>query len=200
MSQTYFGQIIPVSGLNLGFAGKVSRLGERVVTSRQVLSTTPNAIAFGAPVVIIPNGSGGGDTVVSVADYVLSAGSGGQGGTFTAAKLAGVAIAEVLTQTNYTASLSPYTAQSGSYIQGNMCELLERGSITVPINVGTPASQGTVYVRVAANASIPAGVVGGFEAAADGSNTVALTNVVFRTGVLDSNNVAEITLLSRVAA
>lgn len=188
-----FGQVIPVTGLNLGFPGKISRLGDRVIASRPVLSTTANPIAFGSGCVIIPT-AGGGDTVQSIADFIAG------GGTFTAAKFAGVAISEVLTNPSFTSMLTPYAPTTGSYVQGQMAELLERGSIAVTINVGTPVSQAPVYVRVALNASIPAGVVGGFEAAADGANTVQLTNVVFRTGLIDSNNIAEITLQSRVAA
>jgi hypothetical protein len=189
-----FGAVIPVTGLNLGFVGQVTRLGERVITSRPVLSTAALNINFGDPVVIIPNGSGGGDTYQSVADFI------GQGGTFTAAKFAGVANREVKTNLSYTSLGNTGTPQIGSYAPNEMAEALERGSILVKINVGTPVSQGTVYVRTTLNGAIPAGLVGGFEAAADGSNTVALTGVVFRTGVLDANSTAEITLLNRVAA
>lgn len=188
-----FGATIPVTGLNNGFIGQISRTGERVVTSRPVLSTTPNPIPFGAPVVIIPT-AGGGDSYQSVADFIAGA------GVFTAAKFAGVAVREVKTNLSYLALETLGTPQIGSYAQNEMAEALERGSINVQVNVGAPASQGPVYIRIALNGAIPAGVVGGFEAAADGANTIQLTNVVFRTGVLDSNNVAEITLLNRVAA
>jgi hypothetical protein len=96
--------------------------------------------------------------------------------------------------------VNPDSPQNGGYAPGTLCEAAERGSIPVVINVGTPQSQGQVYMRVALNGAIPAGVIGGLEAAADGANTVALPGVVFRTGVLDANNVAEITLKSRSAA
>jgi hypothetical protein len=192
-----FGQVIPVTGPYLGFPGKVTRLGKRGITARQVLATTPNNIPFGMPVVIIPT-AGGGDTVVSVVDYV-GTGSGQQSGTFTAAKLAGVAIAEVTSNINYASYLS-LAPSVGFYAPGLICEFLEEGSIAVQINNGTPASQGIVYVRIALNGAIPAGVIGDFEAVADGANTVALSGVIFRTGVLDANNMAEITLLNRVAA
>jgi hypothetical protein len=50
-----------------------------------------------------------------------------------------------------------------------MAGILERGSIPVTINNGTPVSQNPVFVRTALNGAIPAGVVGGFEAVADGT-------------------------------
>jgi hypothetical protein len=144
------------------------------------------------PVVIVPDSTGG--TYQNVKDYIVG------GGTFTAAKFAGVAVRNVKTQLVYSSLSTVQTTLVGQYAQGTIAEALERGSVTVKINNGTPASQGVVYVRVVANGSIPAGVVGGFEAVADSTNTVALTNVVFRTGVVDANGVAEITLVSRVAA
>jgi len=92
---------------------------------------------------------------------------------------------------------------AGSYAPGTLAEVLEEGSITVNITVGTGiASQGPVFVRTALNGAIPAGIVGDLEAQADGGNTVSLATVgvVFRTGVLDGNNTAEITIRNRVAA
>ncbi|MEC2131680.1 hypothetical protein P9G84_22400 [Brevibacillus centrosporus] len=108
----------------------------------------------------------------------------------TAATFAGVAVREVKQTTDYFAS-------QGYYSPGHTCDVIERGSVTVVCNVGTPTAGGDVYVRVAANAAIPTGVIGGFEAAADGSNTVKLTGVKWKTGKLDPNKVAEITILSR---
>lgn len=187
-----FGGVIPVKALNLGFLGNVSRLGERVIAARQVLTTTPNPIYFGSPVIIVPDSTGG--TYQSVSDFIAGAGA------FTAAKFAGVAVRNVKTMLQYTAWGNVQNPLIGQFAPGQMAEVLERGSITVQINNGTPVVQGPVFVRILANAGIPAGVVGGFEAVADGTNTVQLTGVVFRTGVVDANNVSEITLLSRVAA
>lgn len=186
-----FGQTIPVTGPYIGFPGKISRLGERVVAARQVLSTTPNPIPFGAPVVLVGDASGG--TWQSVADFIAG------GGTFAAANFAGVAIAEVDSALTYPATPGQQTL--GSYAPALMAEVLERGSVTVQLNVtGSPVAGGPVYVRKTANGAIPAGIVGGFEGAADGANNIQLTGVVFRTGAVDSNGMAEITLLNRVAA
>ncbi len=195
-----FGQVIPVAGLNYGFPGNVSRLGDPLVVSKPVLNGTPDNIQAGQPVVVIPI-TGGGDAVVNVYDYILSSASGGQGGTFTAAKFAGVAIREVKTLLSYP--VNPDVPQTMSYAPNQDCGILVRGTITVVINNGTPSSQGTVYVRKTANTgSFPNGVVGGFEAAVSdsSSNCVALTNVAFKDGAIDANNVAEITILERQAA
>lgn len=187
-----FGGVIPVTGLNLGFLGNVSRLGERVITARLVLATTPNPIKFGDAVVIVPDSTGG--TYQNVNDFIVG------GGTFTAAKFAGIAVRNVRTQLIYQTLTTVQTIFVGQYNPGEIAEALERGSCTVKVNNGTPVSQAPVFVRTIYNAAIPAGVVGGIEAVADGTNTVSLPTVVFRTGVLDANGVAEITLQTRVAA
>lgn len=195
---TSFGAVIPVTGLNLGFVGQVTRLGKRGIAARPVLASTPNAIPFGAPVVIIPGAAQALDAYQSVKDFI--AGS----GTFTAARFAGVCNREV--KTNLTTFNAPYTPPGvatfiGSYAPGTMCEAIEEGSVTVAIPVGAPISQAPVWVRTVVNGGIPLGIVGDFEAVQDGSNTVSLTGIcIFRTGYLDANSVAEITLLNRVAA
>lgn len=191
-----FGATIPVTTLNNGFLGAVTRLGKRGVTARQVCTTTQYASAtgpnFGDPCVIVAT-SGGGDTLWSVKDYI------GNGGTFTAALFAGVAVREVKTNLSFTSYETIGGAQIGNYAPGSMGEILEEGSCAVKVNVTTGiASQGVVYVRVSANGANT--IVGGFEAASDTTHTVALTGVVWRTGVVDANGVAEITILNRVAA
>lgn len=252
-----FGQVVPVTGLLFGFPGKLARLGERVIASRQVLSTTANPIAFGQAVVI----NAATDTYQSVADFIAAA------GTFTASLFAGIAIAEVTTTLGYPGT--PGTSVNGNYPQGSMAEALERGSITVLVQAaaaGTPTTQKPLFLRTALNASYPAAVVGGLEVTGDaavnttgtassgstaltvasgtgivvgqivtgvgiapGTSVAAVTgtavtlsqnttaalsttavnfgsnvqipNLVFRTNAgLDANGIAEVTILTRVAA
>ncbi|WP_303678307.1 structural cement protein Gp24 [Ralstonia mannitolilytica] len=57
-------------------------------------------------------------------------------------------------------------------------DVMRRGYMTVQCNAGTPADGGTVYVRVAAPSG--AKVIGGIEAAADGTNTVVMAGAAFR--------------------
>lgn len=54
---------------------------------------------------------------------------------------------------------------------------MRRGYMTIQNNAGTPTVDGQVYVRVAAPSG--AKVIGGFEAAADSTNTIAVPNCVF---------------------
>jgi hypothetical protein len=194
-----FGAVIPVTGLNIGFLGQVSRTGERVIAARQANVANKLNINFGDPVVLLGDATGG--TYQSVADFVIGAGtpSAPTGGSFTAALFAGVAVREVKTNLGYP--ITPGNAPVGYYAPGQEAEALERGSIAVKFNVTTGAvAGGPVYVRILLNGAIPAGLIGGFETQADGGNSILLTNVVLRTGVVDGNNVAEITLLNRVAA
>jgi hypothetical protein len=158
-----FGTVIPVLALNLGFPGNISRVGERVIHSRQVLPTTPNSILFGQGVVIVPDSLGG--TVQSIADYI--AGGGIIGTNF----FAGVAVRNVRTELNYSTlgNIGNQTPYTGSFPPSSIAGILERGSTVVSIANGQPVSQSPVYTRVALNGAIPAGTIGDFEAVPDGS-------------------------------
>lgn len=116
----------------------------------------------------------------------------------TYATFGGIAVREVKTQTTFP--LPAGTSQIGSYLPGQMAEALVAGSIMAKINVGTPVQSGSVYIRAIVNGGIPAGLLGDLEAAPDGVNNILLPNVTFKTGTIDANNVAELTLLVRVAA
>lgn len=159
--------------LNLGYPGNISRSADAIITNRIVKPTDTENINFGDPVVL------NSDNTYSKF-----------GATGTAATFAGIAVREVKQSTDY------FTSQ-GFYAPGQPCDVAERGSVTVICRVGTPTAGGDVYVRIAANAAIPDGVVGGFEAAADGSNTVKLNGVKWKTGKIDANRVAEVTIIQR---
>lgn len=176
------GGVIGIS-MNNGFPGSYSRNGDCVIANRLVKPTDLTGPDFGEAVVLNDD-----NTYTGVKAFITA------GGAMTAAKFAGVAVREVKQATAYAA------AAVGNYGAGQPCDVLQRGSIVVTCNVGTPKSGATVYLRIAANGAIPAGIVGGYEAAADGGNTVALTNVQWSTGVKDANGVAEITILQRLAA
>lgn len=173
------GSVIGLS-LNLGYAGSFSRSVDNITTPRIVKSVISNGaetqpdIAFGEPVIL--------NTDNTYSRF---------GSTGTAATFAGVAVREVKQATDY------YSA-AGTYKPGEVCDVLTRGSITVKCNAGTPTAGGKVYVRITANASVPTGVVGQFEAAADSTNTIEITNARWKTGKVDANGIAELTILNRV--
>ncbi|WP_079218923.1 structural cement protein Gp24 [Herbaspirillum robiniae] len=58
-----------------------------------------------------------------------------------------------------------------------MADIMRRGYMTVKNNAGTPVKGGQVYVRVAAAAA--GKPIGGIEAAADSTNTIAITGATF---------------------
>jgi len=165
--------------LNLGYAGTVSRSVDAIITPRTIKSVvtdgdeTEPSILFGEPVILNTDNT-----------YSRFGSSG------TVATFAGIAVREVKQATDYYAA-------AGSYLPGSVMDVLERGSMTVKCNVGTPTAGGKVYIRTVANASIPAGVVGQFEAAADSTNTLEITNLRWKTGKMDSNKIAEVTILTR---
>lgn len=165
------GSVIGTS-MNYGYPGTFARNGDCIIANRIVKSTS-DPIAFGEAVILNP------DNTVSRF-----------GAAGTAATFDGIAVREVKQNTSYTPA-------NGSYTAGQPCDVIQRGSVSVACNVGTPTAGGKVYVRITANAGIPAGVVGGFEAAADGANTLEITNAKWATGLKDANNVSELTILSR---
>ena len=181
-----FGQVIPVTGPVLGFAGTVSRIGERVITARQFVPTTSsNNLNFGDPAVLIPNATGG--YWDSVKDFV-AAGVGNIG--LIASQFAGFAIREVQTQLTYPAGQAPGILQVGYYANGNMAEVLERGSGTLLLSVGAPNAGDQVYTRVVLNSAVTAGTIGDWEtnpAASDLFTDVTPTGTINTTSLTVTN-------------
>jgi hypothetical protein len=181
--------VIQVTGLNVGPIGKISQTDFPIITPRQVNSADTLNVNFGDPVVLNTN-----NTYSSVAQYIADA------KTLTSSTPLAVAVADVKTNSYYPLA-GGQSMGAGYYSPGNLMDALVRGTINVNVRVGTPAgSQAPVYVRVATNVAIPAGVVGGFEAAADGTNTVLITNMVFKTGSVGPDGSAQIVLLERTMA
>lgn len=166
--------------LNLGYPGNVARSIDALITPRSIKSTITNDketeadIEFGEPVILNSDNT-----------YSRFGASG------TAITFAGIAVREVKQSVDY------FNAE-GAYKPGEVCDVLNRGTITVKCNNGTPTAGGKVYVRIKANAEIPSGVVGQFEADADSTNTVEITNARWSTGKKDSNGIAEVTVLTRL--
>lgn len=156
---TSFGQVIGVTGPNNGFAGTVSRQGDRVITAREFVPfTATNNLNFGDPAVLLPSKTGG--SWDSVADFVAHA-TANIG--LVAAQFAGFAVREVKTQLTYPAGQTPGIQQVGYYANLQIAEVLERGNGTIALAVGAPNAGDQVYTRVVANGAVPAGTVGDWE-------------------------------------
>lgn len=157
-----------------GFAGSYSRQPDTIIDTHPLSGNA--ALTFGLGVVA---GAAGAVAPVS--------------GSTAAADFLGIALRETKSATSYI------NQGEGAYVPGDAVPVLLRGCANVICQHGTPAYDGKVYLRIAANASYPNAVIGGFEAAADGDNTVELTNVLWKGGA-DANGVAEVRILSALHA
>lgn len=152
-------------GLNMphGFSGSYARQPDMIVNTAPLGGTA--VIPFGTPLVRGENGA------------VLPMGTGNTGNQFI-----GVAGREVKSPAEF------FSQNVGQYTPEEPVSVFQRGCINVKCQKGSPSIDGTVYVRVAASGSY---VVGGFEAEADGTNTVALSNAQWN-GPADNRGVAEL--------
>jgi hypothetical protein len=161
------------TAMTAGFAGSYSRQPDMIVNTRPAGGSA--AIPFGAPLVYSEG------TVVQM------------GADATAAQFVGVAGREI------KSSLTYLEQSPGEYNPGDPVSVFQRGSIQVKCQRGTPALGGAVYVRITYNSSYSSAQVGGFEAEADSSNTVQLTNAQWG-GAPDANGIAELVILTRLNA
>jgi hypothetical protein len=165
--------------MNYGYPGSVSRSADAVIMNRPVQSTDSNSIPFGAAVILNTNNT-----------YSLG------GASTTMSNFAGIAVREVKQSTSFVT-----TGQGQvSYAPGDPCDVLERGSVTVTCTEGVPTAGGAVYlVTTAGTGAVSA--VGNFIAnatpAGTGSAAVQITNAQWKTGKIDANNTAELTLTAR---
>lgn len=159
--------------LGLGYAGCITRQDDNLVRNRISSEASAN-IVFGAPVVL--------STDNTYKNW---------GASSTAATFAGIAVANIKTNQTYGASVSG----SGYYAPKQPVDVLERGSIAVFCKTGTPTAGGAVYIRVVAASGKE---IGDFEATADSTNNILIPNAKWTSGKMDSNKLAEVTILSRV--
>ena len=156
-----------------GFAGSYARQPDMIVNTRPAGGAAE--IPFGVPLKYSDS-------------KVVQMGTGD-----TAALFVGVAAREI------KSSLTYLTQGAGTYAPGESVPTFQRGSINVKCNRGTPALNGAVYVRITANGSFPNAPVGGFEASADSTNTIQLTNCQWA-GAADANGIAELRILTMLNA
>lgn len=153
-----------------GYAGSYARQPDMVVDTAPLAGT--ESVPFGAALVMGDNGE-----------------AKRWGESSTAEQFYGVAVREV------KSALDFLNQNEGGYRPGEAVPVMKRGCVNVICQAGTPVAGGKVYVRTKANAAKQNAVVGGFEAAADEGNNVALLNAQWK-GMADSNGVAEMRLLT----
>ena len=156
--------------MSVGYPGTQSRSADAIIQAR----VADGDIAFGQAVKLTANNKW---KVVATGD--------------TAAVVAGVAVREVVQANIYNPQSNP------DFLNGSLCDVMTRGNCVVKCNRGTPSAGSAVYVRITANETYPNTIVGGFEAQADGANTIQVTNIEWTTGVTDSDGNAEITIKTR---
>ena len=148
-----------------GYAGVYARQPDMIVNTRPA----GEAVLFGQALVYNANGQVALPTAGAKAtDFV------------------GVAAAEVKSALNYL------TQSAGGYAADEPVSVFQRGAINVKCQNGTAALGGAVYLRLAANDTLPNAVIGGFEADADSTagNSILLPNCEWA-GPADANGIAE---------
>lgn len=159
--------------MGFGYPGSYSRMPDDIVIAKPVKAST-DAIPFGYAVMLNT------DNTFQKGDATL-----------TAANFAGIAVREVR-------QALELNADQGSYAAKTVCDVLARGNTVIKLARGTPTAGGTLLFRIAADNGVEGSAVGDFEAGTAVTNkTIALTNVVFTTGEVDSNNIVEVSIKSR---
>ena len=166
------GRTIGIS-LNAGWEGTQSRTADAIIQAR----VSDGEIKFGKAVKLTSDNKW---KAVATGD--------------TAASVAGIAVRNVVQANTYDPQSNP------DYMDGTICDVLTRGNVIVKCQRGTPTAGSAVYVRITENQTYPNAVVGGFEASADGDNSVQVTNIEWTTGVVDSNGMTEVTVKTRAKA
>jgi hypothetical protein len=180
--------VIPIPGIYLGFVGNISSEGFSLRSARQVNPTDTLNVAFGETFVLNPN-----NTYSSIASFIAA------GNTVDDTTPFGIAASNVNINPTYNVQgTGGVFTPGGVYLPGAMMDGLVQGTINVYCANGTPEAGGAVYMRTVANPAIPAGLVGSLEAVADGGNSFEVTNLKWRTGFLEYDLVAQVTILVRM--
>lgn len=156
--------------MSVGYAGTQSRTADAIIQNR----IADGAIAFGQAVTLTADNK----WKLVVTDT-------------TATQVAGIAVREVVQANTFNPQSNP------DYLDATACDVMVRGNCTVKCQRGTPASGTAVYVRITKNDTYPDADVGGFEATADSTNTIQVDNIEWTTGVMDANNMTEVTVETR---
>ena len=149
--------------------GQEAKVGFKLAPALNTLTTEP-AIEFGQVVKRAIDSNG--------LPYATAIESGD-----TADDFFGIAYRDVVSQNQV--QFGPFsTSYIYTYTPGQPVSVMIGGYICVPVQNGTPAVGGKVYMRVSASSSNTNLPIGGIEATAEGATTVELPNVTFESGPL----------------
>jgi hypothetical protein len=160
------------ASLNNGFAGTYAQQPDSIIDTHPIVASG-TAVPFGHAVIDASNGA------VKKADA-----------TMTAANFVGIAVREVKTVLSYT---DPNAG--GEYVAEEAASILKRGMVSVICQDGTPSARAKVFLRITANESKPAALIGGLETTADSGKCLEITNARWA-GTKDANGIAAIRLLT----
>ncbi len=182
--------VIPVKGMSLGFVGSISNEGDSLRVPRLVKSTDTLSIPFGGVVMLNTD-----NTYSSVATKVAASPSVPP----TITTPLGIAVTDVQPNGASFPQGGGSNLAGGYYAPGQVADVMVKGTTNVYCANGTPTAGGTVYIRVALNASIPAGFIGGLEATSDGANSVALNPIfiTWKTNFIETDGTAQVTITHR---
>lgn len=168
------------TNMGYGYEGNYARMPDTIIMNRPVNKDDEVSIDFGKAAVLNT-------------DNTYSA----FGASDTMTNFAGFAIREVKQTLSYT------TGATG-YAPGDPCDIIERGNVTVKCVHGTPTAGGKVYIRIAANEDFPTEEIGDLRADADITEgtpdvvcTLELTNCKWATGLIGTDKITELSILTR---
>ena len=171
------GKTVGIS-MNAGYPGTFARNADCIIANKIIKATDSAGPDFG-------------DTVAINDDNTFSK----FGAAHALADFYGIAVREVKTPVSFSTQ-----DPTGNYAPGQPCDVINRGSVSVKCCVGTPKSNGKVYVRTVLGSPATSGsVVGGLEAAdaTDGGTCIELTNCEWGNGYMDANKVTELVIKTR---
>ena len=152
------------------------------------------AAAIVEPQVITPTGTTGAPTAYGVPMVVdNTAGNVGNMRTMQAGDTAPYGLLARPYPTGFAPQSSPLTTPgTGTPPSSGQCDILVRGYMSVILSGTTAAVKGgTVYIWTGATNTASNHILGGFEAATNAGNTIAVANSYFM-GAADSNSITEI--------
>jgi hypothetical protein len=148
-------------------------LVEGMVASGTGIAAGSTIIAIGASTVTLSANATATAAAVAVT-FAIPTGN----AAIAAASFGGIAVRNVETSLTFPSASNPGLVQTAYYPPGQIAEVLERGSITVPITAGTPVANAPVYLRTVANSGTAGTAIGDLEAANEVGATTTMGTTI----------------------